>query len=135
MQIKAKRNIRKLIHNDTGHIFPDDFVSSHIADLERKERIYVADLPKEIVDRYSSLSRDALIEIARSPDQHRTASCERQMVYRLRAAFGCSFPSETGVSHIFHPGDSTTSKLGTEMLNTRQQNAARRAEEKFEVEE
>lgn len=134
MQIQVKRNIRKLVHNNTGHIFPDDFVSSRITDLERKERIYVADLPKEVVSKYASLSRDALIEIARSPDLHRTGSCERQMVYRLRSVFGCSFPSETGVSHIFHSGDSVDSKLGTEMLNSRQQKAMKRKSAKFEVE-
>lgn len=113
MQIGGKVRSRKLIHNNTGHVFPDDFTSSHVADLKIKEQVDVEDIPESVRQKYVSLSRDELLEIARSPDAHAPGTYERMFVYRLRAAFGCSFPSETGVSHVFHPLDDRNALLGT----------------------
>ncbi len=132
MSIPCKSKTRKLPYNDIGHIFPDDWPDAYNANLELKERIFVEDIPAEVVERYAAFSRDELIEIARSPCQYTKGSSERQVVYRLRAVFGSSFPSDTGVSHIFNPKDSTDSKLGTPVFNPCQRNAKFREPEEVE---
>lgn len=130
MRIKTMHRSRRLDYNDIGHIFPDDWPEAYRS-LDDKEQVEVDDIPEEVVEKYAACSRDELIEIARSPDLHGKGTAERQVVYRLRAAFGCSFPSETGVSHIFNPKDSVDSTLGTQMFNPCQRNAKYREPEDF----